>query len=319
MINQTPHARQPLSYQPLKALWTLLCGEGILTLGREGVGKANRYQGADQANRWRKRIGRRPSRRLPRPILGLLFLSVGLLAIANTQFVVERADAVQSTITNWTEQLPGPMRGRASVIDGDTVEIAGQRIRFNGIDAPEGRQYCDDAKGFEYPCGRRAAHALDKFLATSRPLHCSFVGRDPYGRLVGNCDRADGRSVQKWLVEQGYALDWPRYSNGAFAPEQATAKAAHRGLWQGRFDQPWDWRATNAENVETVSEQSTGVGLLGGLTCKIKGNVSSSGERIYHMPGQKYYSRTAISTAKGERWFCSEAEARSAGWRKARR
>ncbi|WP_287106234.1 thermonuclease family protein [Mesorhizobium sp.] len=244
---------------------------------------------------------------------------MGLLAIATTQFVVERADAVQSTITNWTEPLPGPMRGRASVIDGDTIEIAGQRIRFNGIDAPESRQHCDDAKGFEYPCGRRAAHALDKFLATSRPLHCSFVGRDPYGRLVGNCDRADGRSVQKWLVEQGYALDWPRYSNGAFAPEQATAKAAHRGLWQGRFDQPWDWRATNADNVEAVSEQSTGLGLLGGLTCNIKGNVSSSGERIYHMPGQKYYSRTAISAGKGERWFCSEAEARSAGWRKARR
>lgn len=269
------------------------------------------------------------SRRLPRMLLGLLFLGVGTLAAAVTQFPIRSTAGqestsgliagIQSTITNWTEPLPDPMEGRASVIDGDTVEIAGQRIRFNGIDAPESRQYCDDAKGFEYACGRRAAQALDEFLAASRPLRCSFIDRDRYGRLVGNCDRADGRSVQRWLVEQGLALDWPRYSNGTFAAEQGTAKAAHRGLWQGRFDQPWDWRAVNADKVETVSEQSTGFGLLGS-GCNIKGNISvHSGEHIYHLPGQEHYAETVISTGKGERWFCSEAEARAAGWRRAKR
>jgi len=150
------------------------------------------------------------------------------------------------------------MGGRASVIDGDTIEIAGQRIRFNGIDAPESKQSCEDAKGFEYPCGQQAVQALDKFLAASRPLYCKFVDRDRYGRLVRDCWRADRQSVQTWLVEQGLALDWPRYSNGAFAAEQGSAKAAHRGVWQSRFDQPWDWRAANADKVETVSEQSTG-------------------------------------------------------------
>ncbi|RUW85321.1 thermonuclease family protein [Mesorhizobium sp. M1E.F.Ca.ET.063.01.1.1] len=260
-----------------------------------------------------------PSRRLPRPLLGLISLSVGTLAAAVTQFLMQSTAGLQSTITNWTEPLPGPMEGRASVIDGDTVEIAGQRIRFNGIDAPETRQYCDDAKGFEYPCGRRAANALDEFLAASRPLHCSFINRDRYGRLVGNCDRADGRNVQKWLVEQGLALDWPRYSYGAFSAQQETAKKAHRGLWQGRFDQPWDWRAANADKVETVTEQSTGLGFLGS-GCNIKGNISvSSGEHIYHLPGQEHYDETVISPGKGERWFCSEDEARAAGWRKARR
>jgi hypothetical protein len=93
--------------------------------------------------------------------------------------------------------------------------------------------------------------------------------------------------------------------------EQGTAKAAHRGVWQGRFDQPWDWRAANADKVETVSEQSTGFGLLGG--CNIKGNISAEGERIYHMLGQKFYGATRISESEGERWFCSEAEARSVG------
>ncbi|MFK0691374.1 thermonuclease family protein [Mesorhizobium sp. IMUNJ 23033] len=208
------------------------------------------------------------------------------------------------------------MQGRASVIDGDTVEIEGQRIRFNGIDAPVSRQYCDDAKGFEYPCGRRAAQALDEFLAASRPLYCSFIDRDRY--IVGNCARADGRSAQQWLVEKGRALDWPRYSGGAFAAAQESARSAHRGVWQGRFDQPWDWRAANAEKAEVVSEPSAGFGLLGS-GCNIKGNISAEGERIYHLPGQKFYSATKISAAKGERWFCSEAEARAAGWRRSKR
>lgn len=55
-------------------------------------------------------------------------------------------------------------------------------------------------------------------------------------------------------------------------------------------------------------------------SCDIKGNISiNSGERIYHVPGQKYYAATRISPQYGERWFCTEAEARAAGWRKARR
>lgn len=66
----------------------------------------------------------------------------------------------------------------------------------------------------------------------------------------------------------------------------------------------------------------TGIGAIGGgklSSCDIKGNVSSSGERIYHAPGQKYYGDTVVSASRGERWFCSEAEARAAGWRPSRR
>ena len=53
--------------------------------------------------------------------------------------------------------------------------------------------------------------------------------------------------------------------------------------------------------------------------CPINGNIGNSGARIYHMPGGKYYSRTKISESKGERWFCSEDEARAAGWRRSKR
>jgi endonuclease YncB( thermonuclease family) len=132
--------------------------------------------------------------------------------------------------------------GRASVIDGDTIEIAGQRVRFHGIDAPESWQTCLDGAGNEYRCGQRAALALADFLAASSPTHCAVLDRDRYGRLVGDCRRQDGISVANWLVQQGHALDWSRYSGGAFAADQAEAQRHHRGMWDGSFVEPWNAR-----------------------------------------------------------------------------
>jgi endonuclease YncB( thermonuclease family) len=212
--------------------------------------------------------------------------------------------------------------GRASVIDGDTIEIHGERIRFNGIDAPESAQLCADAGGRTYRCGARSAEALAEWLAASSPTTCKFVERDQYGRFVGNCTRADGASVQRWLVRSGYAMDWPRYSNGAFAKEQAAAKAEKIGIWQGKFQPPSEWRAEQREQSDSPSDLSLTPSVASPAAaseqsgaCNIKGNISRKGERIYHMPGQKYYAQTRISIGKGERWFCLEQEARAAGWR----
>lgn len=132
--------------------------------------------------------------------------------------------------------------GRASVIDGDTIEIHGERIRFNGIDAPESRQDCADNDGLPYRCGKVAAAALDGFLAASRPTHCEFVNRDRYKRFVGNCFRADGSNVSAWMVRNGHALDWPRYSKGSYSADQEAARDERRGIWQGTFQEPWEWR-----------------------------------------------------------------------------
>lgn len=132
--------------------------------------------------------------------------------------------------------------GRASVIDGDTIEIHGERSRFNGIDAPESRQLCKKADGSDYRCGQMAANALSDFLAASSPTRCEFVNRDRYRRFVGNCFRADGMSVSAWMARNGYAFDWPRYSKGAFAADQEAAKRDGAGLWSGSFVLPWEWR-----------------------------------------------------------------------------
>jgi len=71
--------------------------------------------------------------------------------------------------------------------------------------------------------------------------------------------------------------------------------------------------------VFSLPDTGTSQFMVAAQNCNIKGNVNTQGERIYHVPGQKYYNDTRISASHGERWFCSEAEARAAGWRKSRR
>ncbi|OCP04985.1 MULTISPECIES: thermonuclease family protein [unclassified Ensifer] len=142
-----------------------------------------------------------------------------------------------------TAAAENSIMGRASVIDGDTIEIRGERIRLHGIDAPESSQRCEDGDGGTYRCGKEAASALDRFLAASRPTRCDVVERDRYKRFVSVCFRADGKEVNRWLVENGYALDWKRYSNGAYTTEQYSARSRGVGIWRGRFDLPCQVRA----------------------------------------------------------------------------
>ena len=197
--------------------------------------------------------------------------------------------------------------GRASTIDGDTIDIRGERVRLNGVDAPETAQRCKNEKGKAYRCGAVAAEALDRFLAAARPTRCEFVERDRYGRFVGECYRADGTSVSAYLVRNGFALDYLKYSRGKYASEEAKAKREKTGLWSGEFTPPWEWRAEQRSRGEIT-------GSLPSRDCAIKGNITRKGARIYHRPGQRDYERTRITESKGERWFCSEAEARAAGW-----
>jgi hypothetical protein len=157
-----------------------------------------------------------------------------------------------------------------------------------------------------------AAVAIDKFLAVSRPTRCEFVERDRYGRFVGECYRADGTSVLAYLVRNGFALDYVKYSHGKYASEETKAKQAKAGLWSGEFTPPWEWRAEQRGKDEITDS-------LASRDCTIKGNISRKGTRTYHLPGQRDYDRTRITETKGERWFCSEAEARAAGWTGAKR
>jgi endonuclease YncB( thermonuclease family) len=134
------------------------------------------------------------------------------------------------------------LSGSARVVDGDTITIAGERIRLDGIDAPEGRQMCqrqDEA----WECGKVARDALEEFLSGS-PVECQGNNRDRYGRLIARCYVA-GVEVNEWLVRHGWALDWPRYSDGRYAEAQFEAQRERRGIWDSKFTPPWEWRQQN--------------------------------------------------------------------------
>ena len=112
------------------------------------------------------------------------------------------------------------LTGRVSVIDGDTIDIGDTRIRFVGIDAPESWQRCRQSTRKAYRCGKEAAFALDSFLAASRPTTCRLIEQEAgHGgkRWIGSCFRSDGADVSRWLVRNGWALDWPKYSGGRTA------------------------------------------------------------------------------------------------------
>src|SRR5690606_5412367 len=134
------------------------------------------------------------------------------------------------------------IHGRATVIDADTIEIQGQRIRIWGIDAPEGKQRCIDAAGAEYRCGQIGSMALADFIDQSQPVRCDHKDTDRYGRFVGQCFIASGHDIAGWLARQGHALDYRQFSKGAYASAEARAKADKAGIWQGSFIEPWEWR-----------------------------------------------------------------------------
>jgi len=131
--------------------------------------------------------------------------------------------------------------GQASVIDGDTQEIHGSRIRVWGVDAPESSQLCRGEDSSQYRCGAQAVNDLDAFIAR-RAVSCSPVSFDPYGRTIAICS-AGGTDLGEWLVRKGLALDWPQYSKGRYDGAQRDAEHAGRGIWKGSYVEPWLYRA----------------------------------------------------------------------------
>jgi len=213
--------------------------------------------------------------------------------------------------------------GVAKAADGDTLTLGADRIRLFGIDAPELQQTCHRG-GQSWPCGAEAKARLAA-LVDGREVVCSTDGVDDFGRLLARCT-AGGVDLNRQMVMTGYAVAFRRYSADYVQAEDA-ARSARRGLWAGIFQMPSQYRhaARGGTDRGTVNpgrsrsmppeRQSPSASSRAGgsdTACLIKGNRSRRGDWIYHLPGMPYYEQT-----RAEEMFCSEAEARAAGYRRA--
>jgi endonuclease YncB( thermonuclease family) len=208
-----------------------------------------------------------------------------------------------ATLAVGTAAAQSPIVGVVSVIDGDTLEIHGQRIRLHGIDAPESGQSCEK-DGKQYRCGQRAALKLADKIGRAT-VRCEQRDIDRYKRIVAVCSLGN-IDLNAWMVRQGWAIAYRQYLRD-YVDDESAAQAEKAGIWAGRFIEPSRWR--RGDRLQASKGRAADA-------CQIKGNISRSGERIYHVPAGRDYGPTRIDESKGERWFCSEDEALKAGWRR---
>jgi endonuclease YncB( thermonuclease family) len=160
-------------------------------------------------------------------------LTVALVFLAGF-YALSRPRLERATL----ERQP-PIVGQAWIVDGDSLRMGGRSIRLDGIDAPEWDQTCLDANGRTWRCGRAASRALRERIH-GQTVSCQPRAIDRYGRTIAVCTLADGSDVNAWMVRQGWAI--ASGFSGIYASEEAEAKAAKRGIWDGTFISPANWR-----------------------------------------------------------------------------
>jgi endonuclease YncB( thermonuclease family) len=191
--------------------------------------------------------------------------------------------------------------GSVRVVDGDTLEVSGTTYRLHGIDAPEAGQSCDRRGGGKWACGKAAIAAMED-LVSSGDVVCKGDASDGYGRLIAVCT-VNGVDMNRAMVEHGLAWAFVKYSRD-YEDVETAARGERIGVWQAETETPWDYRAHKWDVARQASPEG----------CPIKGNISKQGQ-IYHAPWSPWYTKTKVTLKDGERWFCSEEEAVTAGWR----
>ncbi|MBR5046179.1 thermonuclease family protein [Candidatus Saccharibacteria bacterium] len=217
-----------------------------------------------------------------------------------------------------TEKLDNNFYKVESVVDGDTIKITYNgsltSVRIIGVNTPETVDPRTTVECFGTEASEYLKQKLDgKSIRIA--TDSTQADRDKYNRLLRYV-YLDGEDVGLSIIANGYGYEYtyniPYAHQSDYKKAQVDAENQNKGLWA-----PEACNETGSINNNDISPSMT-QSTQNQSDCNIKGNISWSGEKIYHMPGQQYYESTIIDTAYGERWFCSEAEAQSAGWRKSK-
>ncbi len=202
------------------------------------------------------------------------------------------------------------------VVDGDTVDVLingeVERLRLIGINTPESVDPRKPVECFGIEASNRAKELLEG-QKVYLEKDDTQDNRDKYDRLLRYIWREDGLFYNLEIIKQGYAYEYtyqiPYTYQDKFKVAEEYARKNKLGLWADGVCQTEQVQHTEATSVNSDMPEDP--------NCIIKGNINSKDEKIYHFPGCQSYANTKINSAKGERYFCSKAEAEVAGWRKA--
>lgn len=193
------------------------------------------------------------------------------------------------------------IEGSAVAVSGDRLRIAGRVISLAGIEAPEREQTCQRPRTGTWRCGDAARSVLDRMVRGGR-VSCVVDGSAESGPVEGHCS-VNGEDIAANLVKGGHAFATPGVFS-KYASLESEAQSANIGVWFGSAERPSEFRAKKWEEAKRNAPEG----------CPIKGQVSGRA-RTYVLPWSPSYDAVKIRSARGERWFCSEEEARAAGWR----
>jgi endonuclease YncB( thermonuclease family) len=224
--------------------------------------------------------------------------------------------------------------GRAAtalVHDGNTIQLGDVTYRLDGIAAPELDQVCIDDHADPWTCGVEAREQLTKLIG-GREISCDDLGPDPAFRKrhIGICAvQGETLSLNQQLVRQGFAISPRSFVKVAFESDQAAARDDRRGLWKGCFANPQDFRigkkdgtllggACRADRDNEIRAVLFPTDLAMPPSCSIKGKFAvrarvTGNVGVYHLRGCPSYS----GLTRPDRWFCSEDDAKAAGFRSA--
>jgi len=246
-------------------------------------------------------------------LLVAVFL-IGVLSGNKTENLISKqtATVIDSSVAgNDTIPQSGELVKVVRVVDGDTinVEIDGkvEPVRYIGIDTPETVDPRKPVQCFGVEASKKNKELVEGKMVR---LETDITDRDKYNRLLRYVWLGD-ILINQALVDQGYAKSYSyppdvKYQDKFVAAEKK-AREDKLGLWTACTSDTTTVAPATTQTPSSTSDPS----------CTIKGNISSSGEKIYHMQGCGSYSKTTIDESRGEKWFCTEIEAQSAGWRKA--
>ena len=147
-----------------------------------------------------------------------------------------------------SDQVENVIAGKPKVTDGDTIKINNKNIRFSGIDAPEsyffGKKQSCILNNIKILCGNLSKEKLVEKIGNQIVICKLEKNKDQYSRLIGECF-INNESLSVFMVRNGYAFDYPKYSDGKYRKHEIYAKNLSLGLWQMQFEYPWIWRKKN--------------------------------------------------------------------------